>query len=489
MGIDIDNGYRLVSAVFLRLLGVIYLIAFASIGVQVEGLAGSQGILPISERLIDFAANVGYERFFKLPTLFWLNASDTALNAAAIAGCIAALLIILQRFSRPALIVAFALYLSLFHACYPFLNFQWDGLLLEAGFLAIFLTPQSRVVILLFRWLLFRLRFMSGISKLSSGDPQWANLTALDTYFEVQPLPNPIAWYVHQLPEWLLRFGTLATLVIEILVPFMMFLPRRWRFVAAWITIVWQVLIILTSNHNWINFLTIILCLFLFDDRALRQVLPNYLQAVLGWRGTAAVRINPVKQYAVGLLAAFVLSIGTLKIYELATGHDLPARVSDTMKLASVYSIVNSYHVFPTMTTRRIELEVLGSRDGIDWQPYRFKYKPDRLDERPRFIIPHQPRVDWQMWFVTLHPRHVTWFGHFLEALLQNSPTVTALLQHNPFPDEPPRYIRVEAWDYHFTNSEQHARSGNWWQREALGPFKPLSWMTHRELRLEPIME
>lgn len=481
MNTDTDNGYHLVSGVFLRLLGVIYLIAFASIGVQIEGLIGSQGILPISERLVEFAANSGYERYFKLPTLFWLNASDAALNGAVIAGCVAALLIIFQRFSRPALIAAFVLYLSLFHASYPFLNFQWDGLLLEAGFLAIFLTPHSRVVILLFRWLLFRLRFMSGISKLASGDPQWANVTALNSYFEVQPLPNPIAWYIHQLPEWILRFGTVATLVIEIVVPFMMFLPRHWRFIAAWITIFWQLLIILTSNHNWINFLTIILCLFLFDDKALRRVLPVRLQAMLDWRKKTVVRINRFKQYSVAVLAAFIFSIGTLKIYELATSQRLSGWVGDIMNTASVYSIVQSYHVFPTMTTRRIELEILGSHDGLDWQPYHFKYKPDRLEQRPQFIIPHQPRLDWQMWFVTLNPRHVPWFGYFLEALLDNSPTVTALLQDNPFADEAPRYLRVEAWEYHFTDSEQRKQTGNWWRRESLGPFTPLPGMMRTE--------
>lgn len=481
MNTDTDNGYHLVSGVFLRLLGVIYLIAFASIGVQIEGLIGSQGILPISERLVEFAANSGYERYFKLPTLFWLNASDAALNGAVIAGCVAALLIIFQRFSRPALIAAFVLYLSLFHASYPFLNFQWDGLLLEAGFLAIFLTPHSRVVILLFRWLLFRLRFMSGISKLASGDPQWANVTALNSYFEVQPLPNPIAWYIHQLPEWILRFGTVATLVIEIVVPFMMFLPRHWRFIAAWITIFWQLLIILTSNHNWINFLTIILCLFLFDDKALRRVLPVRLQAMLDWRKKTVVHINRFKQYSVAVLAAFIFSIGTLKIYELATSQRLSGWVGDIMNTASVYSIVQSYHVFPTMTTRRIELEILGSHDGLDWQPYHFKYKPDRLEQRPQFIIPHQPRLDWQMWFVTLNPRHVPWFGYFLEALLDNSPTVTALLQDNPFADEAPRYLRVEAWEYHFTDSEQRKQTGNWWRRESLGPFTPLPGMMRTE--------
>jgi uncharacterized membrane protein YphA (DoxX/SURF4 family) len=485
MSADMDNGYRLVSAVFLRLLGVIYLIAFTSIALQVEALAGSQGILPISERLLEFTSNYGYDRYFRLPTLFWLNASDAALNGAVIAGCVAALLIILQRFSRAALIVAYLLYLSLFYACYPFLNFQWDALLLETGFLAIFLTPQSRVVILLFRWLLFRLRFMSGISKLSSGDPPWADGTALNTYFEVQPLPNPIAWYMHQLPEWILRFGTYATLVIEILVPFMMFLPRRWRFAAAWITIFWQVLIILTSNHNLINFLTIILCLFLFDDRALRRVLPGRLPAILGWRASTTVHAHPVKQYAVGILAAFVLTIGTLKTYELASGERIPGWVGDTMRLSSAYSITNAYHVFPTMTTRRIELEIQGSHDGLDWQTYHFKYKPDQLDQRPQFIIPHQPRLDWQMWFVTLHPRHVPWFGYFLEALLDNSPTVTALLQHNPFADEAPRYLRVDAWEYHFTDREQREQSGNWWRREPLGPFTPLPGMARRNPEAE----
>ena len=201
MTTNTDNGYQLVSAVFLRLLGGIYLIAFASISVQIEGLIGSQGILPISERLTDYALNSGIERYVQIPTLFWLNSSDLALTGTAVAGIIAALLIIFNTWSRPALIATFILYMSLVHASQPFLNFQWDSLLLETGFLAIFLTPQSRVVIWLFRWLLFRLRFMSGISKLSSGDPAWSGLTALDTYFEVQPLPNPVAWYVHQLPD------------------------------------------------------------------------------------------------------------------------------------------------------------------------------------------------------------------------------------------------------------------------------------------------
>ena len=469
------NGYRLISALFLRLLGGIYLIAFISITRQVEGLSGSEGILPIAEKLAWLETRHGFERYFELPTLFWLNASDAALTGTALAGCLGSLLIIFNRLSRPALLANFVLYLSLYHANRQFLNFQWDGLLLEAGFLAIFLTPQSRTIILLFRWLLFRLRFMSGISKLSLHDPSWSGLTALNYYFEVQPLPTPLAWYAHHLPEWLLRFGTAATLVVEILVPFMMFLPRRWRFAAAWITILWQVLIMLTSNHNWINLLTIVLCLFLFDDRAVQRVLPaRFATALLRqhW-GT----LHKPGKTAVGVLAGFILVTSSVQIWELATLQRSSGLAGTLVDYAETYRVVSKYHVFPTMKTERIELEISGSLDGREWKTYAFRYKPGDIYARPRVVLPFQPRLDWQMWFVTLNPRHLPWFHAFLQSLLDNSPTVTALLAHNPFPDQAPRYIRVDAYRYRFSSAEQRAETGQWWQREALGPFAPLPWL------------
>jgi hypothetical protein len=476
-----DPGYRLVSALFLRLLGLIYLVAFISLGTQVQGLAGSQGILPIAAQLADFAGRSGIERYVQVPTLFWLNASDATLNLAIIAGCAAAVLILLQRWTLPALVAAYVLYLSFYHACQPFLHFQWDGLLLEAGFLAIFLTPHSRVVILLFRWLLFKLRFMSGLAKLTYHDPAWSGLTALNTYFEVQPLPNPLSWYAQQLPEWLLRAGTAGTLVVELLVPFMMFLPRRWRFVAAWLTILWQVLIILTSNHNWFNFLTIALCLFLFDDRALQRVLPGRLLQRLDWRTPAPPRGGIAGRGALAVLASLILLVSGVQFHDLVTHKGNPDTPLGTLVgYAETFRITNKYHVFPTMTKRRIELEIEGSLDGREWRPYRFNYKPQALDERPQLIIPRQPRLDWQMWFVTLHPKYMPWFESFLYALLENSPTVTALLRNNPFPDEAPRYIRVLAWDYHFTTAAERAATGNWWRREYLGPFRPLPGVTRK---------
>ena len=466
--------YELVSWLFLRILGIIYLIAFVSLLVQIKGLVGEQGILPVGDLLAYVAEAAGSERYIVLPTVFWIAHSNLALVAVTLYGCFVSLQIIFNRWQWPALIIAFVLYLSLFNVCQPFLHFQWDGLLLEAGFLAIFLGTRSSIIIWLFRWLLFKLRFMSGLSKLTSDDPAWSGLTALNTYFEVQPLPNPLAWYAHQLPEFVLRSATAATLVIEILVPFMMFMPRRWRFAAAWITIFWQLLIILTSNHNWINLLTIALCLFLFDDRALRGVLPirlNTSQMALVVKDNFTIKLRTA---FIAMMAVFIFFVSLAQLWMLSIGENINGRMGTVLTYMDSYRVVNAYHVFPTMTTERIELELSGSVDGSVWKTYRFKYKPGYLDERPRLVMPHQPRLDWQMWFVTLHSKHLPWFEEFLYALLDNSPDVTDLLEHNPFPEEPPRYIRVEAYKYTFTTPEQRQQSGNWWNREAQGPFLPL---------------
>ncbi len=466
--------YELVSWLFLRSLGIIYLIAFASLLVQIKGLVGEQGIIPAGILLDYVSSEAGDKRYFALPTLFWIAHNNLALLAVCLYGCVVSLQIILNRWLQPALIIACVLYLSLFNVCQPFLHFQWDGLLLEAGFLAIFLGARSSIIIWLFRLLLFKLRFMSGLSKLTSGDPQWSSLSALNTYFEVQPLPNPLSWYVHQLPEIVLRAGTAATLVIEILVPFMMFMPRRWRFAAAWITIFWQLLIILTSNHNWINLLTIALCLFLFDDRAVRSVLPITLKPVqmaVEVKNGLMIRLRTL---LLAMMALFILVVSSAQLWILSTRTDVGGLLGDVLVYMDAYRVVNMYHVFPTMTTERIELEISGSIDGRVWRTYHFKHKPGDLDERPGLVMPHQPRLDWQMWFVTLHRKHLPWFEEFLYALLDNSPDVKSLLANDPFPDQAPRYIRVDAYRYTFTTPEEREQTGNWWNRQAQGPFLPL---------------
>jgi hypothetical protein len=471
------SGYALVSALFLKSLALIYFIAFASIGVQIDGLAGPDGILPLQLRLDYLSAHLGVERFWQLPTLFWIDASNTALVTVAVAGCGFAVLAVFNILLRTSLAACLVLYLSLYHAGQVFMNFQWDVLLMEAGFIALFLPGGSRAVVHLMRFLLFKLRFLSGVSKLISGDPAWADLTALRYYFEVQPLPNPLSWYAQHLPDWLLRLGAGGTLFVELIVPFMMFMPRRYRFIAAWLTILWQLLILLTANHNWANLLTIALCLFLFDDRALRRVLPaigrDWLEKVPGPAAApSAARRNTGLALAVSIV--FVSAIGA---FEMLAGREAPGPFALVLDRVRSFGIVNNYHVFPTMKAERLELEISGSVDGERWEVYRFKYKPGPVAERPRVVVPHAPRLDWHMWFITLNPRFMPSFESFLQALLENSTPVTDLLAHNPFPAEPPRYLRVELFRYRFTTPRERADTGDWWHRESLGPFPPLPWM------------
>jgi hypothetical protein len=471
--------YRLVGWLFLRCLAGIYLAAFWSLAVQIEGLAGSQGIYPIAEQLDWITDRYGPWRFLAYPSVFWVASGDRVLSAVAYAGCALSVLLLLagwiwRRWERASLVLLYCLYLSLYYAGQHFTNFQWDYLLLEAGFLAIFLPGGPRLTVWLFRWLLFRLRFLSGISKLLSGDPTWSGLTALNYYFETQPLPHAGAWYAHELPDWLLRLGTAGTLVVEILVPLMIFLPRPWRLAAAWLTILWQVLILLTSNHNFFNLLTIALCLFLFDDRALARVLPRslrergYASQVLPQRPRRAVAI------AAAIAAAVIVPASLIASVVMVPGVELPRWTLAANDWTRRYRIANPYHVFPTIETERIELQIAGSLDGETWHPYAFRYWPGDVDRMPSFVVPHQPRLDWMMWFVPLNPIFLDWFGRLLDRLLEGSPPVVRLLGKTPFGEEPPSMIRVEVYRYRFTTPGERTETGDWWRREYLGAFDPL---------------
>jgi hypothetical protein len=468
-----ENTYELVSALFIKLLALVYFIAFASLSSQIVALAGQDGILPLTHLLENATIEFGWKRYLAYPTVFWINAGDTALTMATWLGCAFSVLLLLNYKTRFSLLVLYLLYLSLYHAGQTFMNFQWDYLLIEAGFLAIFLTPNSRIIIFLFRWLLFRLRFMSGLSKILSNDPGWAGLSALTFYFETQPLPPVGAWYAHQLPEWILILATAATLFIELVVPFMMFMARKYRFIAAWLTLLLQVLIILTSNHNWFNILTIILCLFLFDDKAIASVIPKRLGSwLLQQKQVASIPAysRPISY----VFAAIILVTSSVQLWEMASGNRIRGNPGHVLDYIERWSLANNYHVFPTVNQQRVELIIEGTADGHTWLPYSFKYKPGALNKPLHVVIPHQPRLDWMAWFVPLHPLFIDWFENFLDALLDNSPDVTALLEHNPFPEAPPIAIRVQAYEYKFTDIDEHNATGNWWKRRYLGPFEPL---------------
>jgi predicted DCC family thiol-disulfide oxidoreductase YuxK len=472
--------YDLVSFLFLRLFGLIYFFAFFSFAVQAQGLIGSHGILPLAELVDVIARNTGVERYFLMPMVFWWNASDLAIQTVCWAGCALSLFLVLNLLPRLSLLLLFVLYLSLLYAGQVFMNFQWDVFLLETGFLALILAFAPRTGVWLLRWLLFRFMFMSGVVKLLSGDPSWWNRSALSYHFLTQPLPTPLAWYAAHLPPGVLRFGTAATFVIELGLPFLIFFPRRLRFGAAFGILLLQVCIVLTGNYNWFNLQTMLLCLPLFDDAALRRVLPRRLP---GWLplppGPApAARPTPrppLRRWASALWAALALLIvgdGLIQM-QLRFGGRPPAPALELAELMEPLHIVSAYGLFAVMTTARDEIVIEGSDDGILWREYEFRYKPGDLTRRPPWNIPHQPRLDWQMWFAALEdPRNLRWFARLLEKLLQNDPAVTALLAKNPFADHAPQFVRAKFYDYTYSSAQERAR-GQWWNRRLLGLYFP----------------
>ncbi|MFM8444888.1 MAG: lipase maturation factor family protein, partial [Methylococcus sp.] len=393
------SDHRLIVALFLRLLGLIYLAAFVSLGVQIEGLIGQAGILPLTDYLEHARMALGVSAYGRLPTLFWLDASDASLHLACWTGALAALTVVLGRMTFPALGVCYALYLSLTVAGQVFTSFQWDLLLLESGFLGLFLATRSPVVILLFRFLIFRFMLMGGIVKLASGDPTWRNLSTLNYHFETQPLPSPLAWYVHHLPPNLLAAFTATVLIIELAVPFLVWLPRPWRLFAAWSFILLQGSILLTGNFAFFNLLALALCLFLFEDRDLGRL-----------SGRGVLRQSPntdgppsrLGQAGAGLMAAVVLfTCGTLAGLGQKPGA-VPKILYPFARTVTDFGLVNGYGPFAVMTTERREILVEGSRDGVNWSAYGFRYKPDASDQPLGWNIPHQPRLDWQCWFAAL---------------------------------------------------------------------------------------
>lgn len=459
--------HDLVAWLFLRGLGLVYLAAFASFSVQAPGLIGADGVLPLAGFFDAVHAQLGRAGWWPLPSLFWFTQADWAISASGPLGVLLALCLVLRIAERAVLVLLYALYLSVVHAGQDFFMFQWDLLLLETGFLAIFLPGAPTVVIWLFRWLCFRYLFLAGITKLLSGDASWWALTALQYHFETQPLPSPLAWHAARLPEVLLAAGTAATLVIELVLPFLIFLPRRPRFFAAASVLLFQLLIVLTGSFNFFNLLTMLLCLFLFDDAALRRILPRRLSA-------AAPPPARARSLGLSLLALVLVTASLAQGYEQMRREPAWRPLSLLRQALSPLCIVNGYGLFAQMTKSRPEIVIEGSADGRTWRAYEFRYKPGDPARMPGWNVPHQPRLDWQMWFAALGsaPEH-PWFANLLVRLLQGSPTVLALLASNPFPDHPPARVRAVLHAYRYTTPEERAATGDWWVRRELGLYFP----------------
>jgi hypothetical protein len=489
---DGPPSFLLTRWVFLRLLGLIYLIAFASLAVQLPGLVGPHGLLPAGQYLEWAHTIYGARAYRLLPTLAWLGAGDTALHLLAWGGVGLAVLLIAGIAPMLVLALLWACYLSLVVVGQDFLSFQWDALLLETGLLAILYAPARWLPSLtrerspslfahwLLLWLLFRLMFLSGATKLLSGDPTWRNLTALDYHFETQPLPPWTAWYAHHLPESLHRAATLGMFVVELGVPWLVLVPFRFcriRLLAFAALVLFQLAIAATGNYGFFNALAIVLAVPLLDDRALGRVLP-LRRAAKGPESPGRRRV--VQGFGAGLLVLSGVAFVREMAYTLPSGRGValvPAWAEAALEVVAPLRSINGYGLFRVMTRERPEIVIEGTRDGVEWRPYEFRWKPGPLTRRPSFVAPYHPRLDWQMWFAALGPPgSASWLGALVDALLAGRPEVLALLGLNPFPEGPPRSIRLVSYRYRFSTAEERAATGWWWVREFRGYLtRPIS--------------
>src|SRR4029077_16911440 len=400
---------------FLRALGVIYLIAFVSVWVQVDGLIGSDGVSPVNQFLPAVHAQLGKDAYALLPTLCWFSSSNAFLHFLCDGGVVLSALLIFGIAPALSLVALFAFYLSLTIAGQTFLNFQWDILLLETGFLSIFLAPWrlwpreliclpgspppataapvSRAGLFLLKFLLFKLMLMSGMVKLTSGDDCWWNLTALDYHYWSQPLPTVFGWWADISPEWFKHFSVAFCLVVEVIVPFFIWTPRRLRLIAAGLLIFLQLAIAITGNYCFFNLLTIALCLLLIDD----SVAASLRDQSIGAPGGRAL-----PQRLCVYVGTFVIIV-TLPInaWLIFSAFKPPSRpppaLANIYERLEAFRIVNGYGLFREMTKDRCEIVLEGSADGIDWLPYKFKGKPGDVKRAPGWCAPPQPRLDWQM--------------------------------------------------------------------------------------------
>jgi predicted DCC family thiol-disulfide oxidoreductase YuxK len=500
---------------FLRMFGLIYLIAFVSLWVQVDGLVGSNGMSPVSQFLPAVRQQVGLDAYFLLPTLCWFDSSNAFLHFLCGGGVVLSLLLIFGVAPALSLVGLLVFYLSLTIAGQVFFNFQWDVLLLEVGFLSIFLapwrlwprdillwpasaipttaisaivSPVSRAGLFLLKFLLFKLMLMSGVVKLTSGDDSWgwvnhsfhwSALTALDYHYWSQPLPTIFSWWADKTPEWFKHFSVAFCLAVEIIASFFIWAPRRPRLVAAGLMIFLQMVIALTGNYCFFNLLTIALCLLLIDDAAISRGMERRAPA-----SPASQELRPPNAKSVsarwatyGAIAVIVVTfpINAWLIFSAFKPQSRPPGwLANIYEQLEAFRIVNGYGLFRVMTKDRCEIVIEGSTDGINWAPYEFKWKPGDVKRAPGWCAPHQPRLDWQMWFAALEtPGQNPWLVGLIIRLLEGSQDVTGLLAHNPFPDKPPNYIRAMFYRYRFTNSEERPQTGAWWKRQELREYLP----------------
>ena len=512
--------------IFLRALALIYFSAFYSLLFQIKGLIGPDGILPAQDYLANIAQQLGLERYWYAPSLYWFSSSSAMMMAVTWIGLIASVIAFLNLWPRLSFFVCFVCFLSFVGASSVFSSYQSDGMLLEAGFLALFFAPRglwpgwgahdppSRMSWFLLQWEWFRIYFESGMVKLASGDVEWRNFTAMDEYYQNGPLPTWIGWYVEHLPHWFHAATVGGTLALELVLVFMMFFPRKVRLILFCIVTPWEVGVILTANYAFLNYLVLSLGFLLLDDKFLLRFVPARFRpreperiaepvpesqdeqplSILGV-GEASVTTADIEESDQGSkrhsfldrlgfsvwvvrLAAAALMLTWIAYNTTAAMigiplRDIPLPVKPLIALEPL-RIANQYGLFAVMTRGRYEIEFQGSNDGTNWTAYPFRNKPQALNEAPGIYAPYQPRFDWNLWFASLGG----WRDNEIvplteERLLLGDGAVLALFRDNPYPQIPPRYVRAVIWQYWFTTMDEKRQTGNWWRREYLGLYAP----------------
>ena len=510
--------------IFLRALGLIYFSAFFPLVFQIRGLIGPQGILPAGEYLKSVSEQLGYTRYWYVPSVLWFSSGSHMLTGLCWAGMAAALLLVFNIWPRGMLAICFVCFLSFVSAAGDFSGYQSDGMLLEAGFLSLFLAPGGfrpgfgetqppvRAALYLLLWEWFRIYFESGVAKIMGGDPEWRNFTALDEYYQNGPLPTWIGWYVQHFPHWFHTATTFFALALELVLIWVAFLPRPFRIALFFVVTPWQIGIILTANYTFLNYLVLILAFLLLDDRLPLRFFPNQWKKDLLHRTpapsidstapaidklsilaapsnqstleppakTAGARdlwrnirrwLAPLRVSVTAVLLVWIFYSTTLQMIWMITPAPLP---TSPVALLDPFRIANRYGLFAVMTRGRYEIEFQGSNDGQTWTAYPFRHKPQELDKPPRIYAPYQPRLDWNLWFASLGE----WRDNPIvlrteRRLLSNDPDVLTLFSANPFQQGPPRQVRAVLWQYWFTSMEEKRQHGLWWRRELLGLYAP----------------
>ncbi len=485
--------------VFLRALGLIYYSAFFSLVFQIRGLIGPHGILPANEYLQAVAERFGHAGYWYAPTLLWFSSGPQMLKDLCWVGMIASVLLVLNIWPRGMLAVCLVCFLSFVSAAQDFSGYQSDGMLLEAGFLSLFLAPSgfspgwgqtqppSRASLFLLVWECFRIYFESGVAKIVGGDPEWRNFTALDEYYQNGPLPTWIGWHMEHLPHWFHTATAFGTLALELALVWMMFLPRRFRVLCFLLVTPWQIGIILSANYTFLNYLVLSLAFLLVDDRVLLPFMPNFwkrrflenkeakplteTEPERAWQKTVRAQVRALRLAATAVMLAWVFYATLAELLWMVKPLPLPTTPVSALE---PFRIANRYGLFAIMTRGRYEIEFQGSEDGQTWFVYPFRFKPQDPAKPPGIYAPYQPRFDWNLWFASLS----TWRQEPIvprteQSLLRGDADVLLLFAGNPFPHAPPRQVRAVLWQYWFTTPAEKRSQGLWWRREQLGLYAP----------------